>query len=495
MDIKAQIDSFINEDYYQNIIKNEAFYFEELSLLFEEFKNYDVSLFKEKLEYFVANSTGKFRFQDLLDENSNTPFYDFLVLIGKMIVVMDEKGYNGSLWHPYSDKRRLSRANFTQRNWTYCFIKYKLNNFTFQDIEDVKYRTFRYSVLYILDPQKNVNISSFNHREQIANYFQLGNESEITNLFDEYTSRVKSEANKGVLITSILYNPEVKKLWRDGVIGLMASDGQDWLEGTVNKILTYDACILWNNRRPNDPNNTLKALRNIVNEGNTFNLYYSSGSKARYRAEIVDFVENQKELDEKNWPSSFPNILEFRDKFDDYKGDKFSARIVFLASTFEKIEPIPVSEFEFFGKPPTQSNLSPIKSEPNIIGIEKSNSKNMNTQADKVTPQKPTHPLNQILFGPPGTGKTYNTINKALEIVNPEFYAANKDNRDALKTEFDRLLIKDWDNSEGQIAFCTFHQSMSYEDFIEGIKPIEPVNEGDNVNYRVENGVFKKICS
>jgi AAA domain (dynein-related subfamily) len=107
---------------------------------------------------------------------------------------------------------------------------------------------------------------------------------------------------------------------------------------------------------------------------------------------------------------------------------------------------------------------------------------------------QPLHPLNQILFGPPGTGKTYNTINKALEIVNPEFYAANKDNRKELKTEFDRLLIKDWDNSEGQIAFCTFHQSMSYEDFIEGIKPTEPVNDGDNVNYRVENGVFKKMC-
>ena len=30
--------------------------------------------------------------------------------------------------------------------------------------------------------------------------------------------------------------------------------------------------------------------------------------------------------------------------------------------------------------------------------------------------------LNQILFGPPGTGKTFQTINKAIEIIAPEFY-------------------------------------------------------------------------
>ena len=40
--------------------------------------------------------------------------------------------------------------------------------------------------------------------------------------------------------------------------------------------------------------------------------------------------------------------------------------------------------------------------------------------------------LNQIFFGPPGTGKTYNTINEALKIVDPEFYAVQKDDRSAL---------------------------------------------------------------
>ena len=109
------------------------------------------------------------------------------------------------------------------------------------------------------------------------------------------------------------------------------------------------------------------------------------------------------------------------------------------------------------------------------LKITKDNFRNMET------------PLNQILFGPPGTGKTYNTINKAIAITNPEFNLNQP--RENIKQEFDRLMKK------GQIIFTTFHQSMSYEDFIEGIKPIEPKKEGHAVTYKVIDGIFKKTCN
>jgi len=100
--------------------------------------------------------------------------------------------------------------------------------------------------------------------------------------------------------------------------------------------------------------------------------------------------------------------------------------------------------------------------------------------------------LNQIFYGPPGTGKTYNTISEALKIADPQFYNENKNNRKALTAKFQELLIKDWDKTTGQIAFCTFHQSFTYEDFVEGIKPV--TTEDKNITYKIEPGIFKKIC-
>jgi 5-methylcytosine-specific restriction protein B len=105
-------------------------------------------------------------------------------------------------------------------------------------------------------------------------------------------------------------------------------------------------------------------------------------------------------------------------------------------------------------------------------------------------------PLNQIFYGPPGTGKTYNTISEAIKIIDPEFFAENNHNRQEMQNKFNDLLITDWERIDGRkIAFCTFHQSMSYEDFIEGIKPKEPEKEGDPVVYSIEEGLFHKLST
>ncbi|WP_418510793.1 McrB family protein [Corallibacter sp.] len=103
-------------------------------------------------------------------------------------------------------------------------------------------------------------------------------------------------------------------------------------------------------------------------------------------------------------------------------------------------------------------------------------------------------PLNQILFGPPGTGKTYHTINKALSIIEDVIEEElKKETRSNLTDRFDDLLINDWENPSGQIAFVTFHQSMTYEDFIEGIKPV--VTSKKKVIYDTLPGIFKNMCT
>ncbi|WP_237509824.1 AAA family ATPase [Pseudomonas chlororaphis] len=95
--------------------------------------------------------------------------------------------------------------------------------------------------------------------------------------------------------------------------------------------------------------------------------------------------------------------------------------------------------------------------------------------------------LNQILYGPPGTGKTYATIEAALEILDPHWLTAHSGNRSALKERFDELA------QNGQIRFVTFHQSFSYEDFVEGLRA-ESNEEEKQLEYNVEPGVFKRLC-
>ena len=106
--------------------------------------------------------------------------------------------------------------------------------------------------------------------------------------------------------------------------------------------------------------------------------------------------------------------------------------------------------------------------------------------------EKIYQPLNQILYGPPGTGKTYNTVLKAMSIIdNTEYKDVSDEQYSTLKTRFDEL------KQAGQIEFVTFHQSYSYEEFVEGIKPYIPewgTTDNTEVRYIGENGIFKEIC-
>ena len=87
-----------------------------------------------------------------------------------------------------------------------------------------------------------------------------------------------------------------------------------------------------------------------------------------------------------------------------------------------------------------------------------------------------------ILQGAPGTGKTYTSAEIAMSLIDGKRYT----DREELMEAYNQKV------ADGQIMFTTFHQSLDYEEFVEGFKP-EQDDQG-NLTYTVKDGIFKRIC-
>lgn len=99
---------------------------------------------------------------------------------------------------------------------------------------------------------------------------------------------------------------------------------------------------------------------------------------------------------------------------------------------------------------------------------------------------------NLILFGPPGTGKTYSSAREAVVLCDGK--PPVDSSREALMERFNVL------KKTGRIAFVTFHQSYSYEEFVEGLRPETAGQEGEGQSsggFRLKptDGVFKRVAA
>ncbi len=103
-----------------------------------------------------------------------------------------------------------------------------------------------------------------------------------------------------------------------------------------------------------------------------------------------------------------------------------------------------------------------------------------------LNPTSETPSLNLILYGPPGTGKTYQTIRRAVALIDDTASAEDE----SVKKRFDQLV------DQSRIGFVAFHQSYSYEDFVEGIRPVMDDEGATGIpRYECRDGIFKRMCA
>ncbi len=195
-------------------------------------------------------------------------------------------------------------------------------------------------------------------------------------------------------------------------------------------------------------------------------------------------------------PNCICHCMGIADKLDSNLGEWSLKRIIVNPN---KLKEIQQSIRDNSDDLPGKKNKNPWGSQKSIIRINPSETptlietikkvfseENMKIEEFKSVLEKKK---NIVLQGAPGVGKTYITAELALRIIGDEtLYSSHED----IMKEYQKYV------ESGQIVFTTFHQSMDYEDFVEGLKP-EIVKDGADkpvgIKYSVKPGIFKEICN
>jgi hypothetical protein len=461
---------------FNAIINSEEFYFQKGQDVMNAWLSMEIPESQKNTLQELSSNYEQFR---LISATNHPELIEIKELIHKVISYCDEKARNKKQYNEYDDHRTLARAGVRMGPWVKYLVDYKFNREKVTGSIDNAFD-------YLIDPSNNSTILSENHRKIIINHYlskPYQPELFITDLkeiFETYNLSTQNDDNYTNLLSELIYTYESD--WKPEKIITF----KEFIEQLLNYELENDLSF---NLLPHDGKGKVIWLSDkdsIIGSSLAHFEVSTRGIKSNKDTVYVDIhFESSKKQYRDLFSKSIDELPEDLEWIDWYKSKSIGYKESFKLNDDNLLEKI-FNALEYIDETIGDTIRSIINTVPpskeKLVNSNKNNTETMDS------------PLNQILFGPPGTGKTFNTINEALQIVDPTFYEKHikEKDRKKLTDRFKELLIKSEDDKNGQIGFCTFHQSFSYEDFVEGIKP--KTTEVKNVYYDIEPGIFKRIC-
>jgi 5-methylcytosine-specific restriction protein B len=322
------LSAILNQPHIQSIIQEPEFYFQKGQDALKKWMEQSVS--EELKNTLISLSKDYAKIQE--EATKREDIKQILDLFFEIIAYCDNRAKDKNIYNQYEDKRALADAGVRMNSWVEKLIQYKFLP------SEVGAGSTQNAFNYLLEPEQNSTILSENHRKLISeNLFKktYNPDEFVVDLklfFSDYNLEILNPKNYTHLLMWIVYSIQDK--WKEEVVGLMASYGTGWQDNFMQKMTDYDSAIIWNSKRPSGTNETIKILKELIDEKREFPIYYNIRGKIVYKATIVDFVENQEELNKKNWNKEL-KILDYESNFENYKDDNKKATIVFLAKSLE----------------------------------------------------------------------------------------------------------------------------------------------------------------